>query len=173
MDAKEKKKAAAKDWYAANKEITFQRAMEWKLANPEKVKASGAARYQKDKDRIAKVGSAWHEKNKDRINARKSAWRKANPDAIRRGNHNRRFRKSVNGGRLSPGITQKLMKLQQGKCAICKIGIKSEVHLDHIMPLALGGTNTDQNTQLLCPRCNLRKGAKHPVAHMQSMGFLC
>lgn len=44
--------------------------------------------------------------------------------------------------------------------------------MDHIMPLALGGTNTDDNIQLLCPTCNRSKHAKHPVDFMQQRGFL-
>lgn len=32
--------------------------------------------------------------------------------------------------------------------------------------------NADENVQLLCSRCNLSKGAKHPVEFMQSQGYL-
>lgn len=35
-----------------------------------------------------------------------------------------------------------------------------DLHLDHIIPLALGGDNSQNNMQLLCCRCNLSKGAK-------------
>ena len=45
-------------------------------------------------------------------------------------------------------------------------------HLDHIMPLALGGSNTDDNIQLLRARCNLQKRAKHPVDFMRERGYL-
>jgi 5-methylcytosine-specific restriction enzyme A len=32
------------------------------------------------------------------------------------------------------------------------------IHIDHVVPLARGGTNAMDNIQLLCSRCNLRKG---------------
>jgi len=35
-------------------------------------------------------------------------------------------------------------------------------HVDHIVPLAQGGTNDITNFQALCPKCNLSKGAKMP-----------
>lgn len=44
--------------------------------------------------------------------------------------------------------------------------------MDHILPLALGGTNVDENIQLLRKRCNLQKCAMHPVDFMQSKGRL-
>jgi len=46
------------------------------------------------------------------------------------------------------------------------------IEVDHIYPIALGGTNEGSNLQLLCRFCNRSKGAKHPVDYMQKRGFL-
>lgn len=35
-----------------------------------------------------------------------------------------------------------------------------EFHVDHIIPRALGGADVEENLQLLCPRCNRRKGMR-------------
>ena len=35
-----------------------------------------------------------------------------------------------------------------------------EFHVDHIIPRALGGADVEENLQLLCPRCNTRKGRR-------------
>lgn len=35
-----------------------------------------------------------------------------------------------------------------------------EFHVDHIIPRALGGADVEENLQLLCPRCNTRKGTR-------------
>lgn len=45
-------------------------------------------------------------------------------------------------------------------------------HLDHIVPVAMGGPNIDENIQLLRQRCNNQKHSKHPVDFMQQRGFL-
>jgi hypothetical protein len=52
----------------------------------------------------------------------------------------------------------------QGACADCGINItfrlEATQHIDHIVPLARGGTNNLSNLQLLCEPCNLKKGAQ-------------
>jgi hypothetical protein len=45
-----------------------------------------------------------------------------------------------------------------GACTRC--GSKSELHFDHIVPVAKGGSSTSENIQLLCKPCNLRKSDK-------------
>lgn len=39
---------------------------------------------------------------------------------------------------------------------------ESEVVIDHLMPLALGGTDDVDNLVVACQRCNSVKGAMHP-----------
>jgi 5-methylcytosine-specific restriction endonuclease McrA len=45
-----------------------------------------------------------------------------------------------------------------GKCRRC--GSRQNLHYDHIIPRARGGTNKKENIQLLCQTCNLRKGVR-------------
>lgn len=61
---------------------------------------------------------------------------------------------------------------QSYKCNICKCCIKNKYHVDHIMPLKLGGGNGIDNIQLLCPTCNLRKGSKHPDQFRKELGLI-
>jgi len=50
-------------------------------------------------------------------------------------------------------------KRDEGKCVQC--GAKNELHYDHILPYAKGGTSiTPENVQLLCARHNLQKSDK-------------
>lgn len=130
------------------------------VANREKLNASSAA-----------YGSAWYAANKNKVMAGLTARRKNNPEAYRLYNQNRRAR--ANGGKLSHDIAERLFKLQRGKCACgCKQPLGDDFHRDHIMPIALDGSNTDDNIQLLRAICNMQKSAKHPVDFMQQRGFL-
>ena len=83
-----------------------------------------------------------------------------------------RRRRIADSGSLSKNVAEIKGKFQRGRCACCGVKLNGAHHIDHIIPIALGGTNTDDNIQLLCPSCNLRKSAKHPVDYMQSLGYL-
>lgn len=171
-------------------------------ANPDRYKKASAARRARDPEAVREADRKYREENLERIrttqlayretrraekreyarayraaNPQKAkaavdAWYAANPDAMKIKKHNRRAR-LLAGGVLSRDIGERLAKLQRGKCAACGCALsKSGRHLDHIMPLAKGGANTDDNVQLLCPPCNLAKNAKHPIDWAQENGRL-
>lgn len=173
----------------------------WRAINPDKVKKIAKRSYLKNqdynKDRARKrywddpdYAAQWaknnkdlcrasrqryYVKNKEKLRQKSRDWDRKNPDKFKermqRSANARRARLAGVGGKLSKGIVQKLLKLQKGRCAYCATALHKH-HLDHIIPLALGGKNTDYNVQLLCPPCNMSKGAKHPIDYMQSKGLL-
>ena len=60
------------------------------------------------------------------------------------------------------GLRDDLSRFQVGKCVYCGVRLTMAMsHIDHITPIAQGGTNDDWNLQLLCPKCNLRKGDRN------------
>jgi 5-methylcytosine-specific restriction endonuclease McrA len=106
---------------------------------------------------------------KPKMAANQRAYRERNPEKVREWSQKR---KGLKTGRLPRGTVVNLFHLQRGKCAVCKCCLKAGFHLDHIEPLARGGLHVVKNIQLLCPTCNVRKGAKDPITFMQSKGFL-
>lgn len=64
--------------------------------------------------------------------------------------------------RLSKNKRYKILKQANFKCKACgkKPDKNNDVKLDidHIIPLAKGGTNKSQNLQVLCFECNMSKG---------------
>jgi 5-methylcytosine-specific restriction endonuclease McrA len=169
----DKVKARNVAYRAANKDKEKARKSAYRAAHRDKVRASRAAAWRAaNRDKESERRAAYRATHRDEEKASAAAWRAANPEARRIYEHNRRARKLENGGRLSKGLTELLFKLQRGKCACCGVSIADGNHLDHRIPVALGGPNEDWNMQLLCAPCNLSKGAKHPVDFMRQRGFL-
>lgn len=170
---RDRKKATDLAWRAANLEKARAKTSKWVAANPEKKRATNIAWAIANPDKVSAARAAWRAENPEKCKELAHKWRAANPDAGRINSHNRRARKRANGGRLSHDIAEHLFKLQRGKCACgCKQSLGDDYHLDHIMPLALGGPNADDNIQLLRSTCNQKKSTKHPVDFMQSKGYL-
>jgi 5-methylcytosine-specific restriction endonuclease McrA len=133
------------DWYAKNKEKKLAQAKDW---------------YYKNADRKTITQKAWLEKNylKDQKDRQ-----------VRR--QTRRAREANAEGKFSIQDIKKIRILQQDRCAACEKKL-TKYHIDHIMPLKLNGSNWPSNLQLLCPSCNLRKNAKHPLEWAKANGKL-
>ena len=162
-----------KKYYAANAEALNIKNAAWAAKNRDKTSAYKASWRKANPEKNRKIEVEWNKSNPDKRRKITAKWSAANPEARRINAHNRRARKLEAGGKLSAGLAAKLLKLQRGKCACgCEQSLGADYHLDHRMPLALGGSNTDDNIQLLRPECNLQKSAKHPIDFMQQRGFL-
>lgn len=180
-------RAGALEWYSRNPERAKLACAAYQTLNAEKVRAAKAANYSANSEKIkASVAvwaatnpekvkeykAKWADSNKEKIRANTVAWRSENPEKSRVQVQNRRALKRANGGTLSKNIASKLFRLQRGLCPCCMQPLGDDYHIDHILPIALGGPNTDDNVQLLRQRCNNQKHAKHPVDFMQQRGFL-
>jgi deoxyribose-phosphate aldolase len=148
----------------------------WRKANTEKVKASLAAYRAANKEKMKASGAAWRARNPEYAKIKVAEWKAANPErhAANKRNYkrNRRAKKKSAGGIHTSNDIKQLLSSQKGKCICCKSSIANNYHVDHVIPLALGGRNDKLNLQILCPTCNIRKGAKHPIDFMQSIGML-
>lgn len=141
-------------------------------ANPERVKANAAMWRAKNIDRMKALAVRWNAENSELKKALAAKWNAENPEIVASYRHKRRARKLAAGGTFTGADIEKMLKLQKSKCVVCKVDISKGYHIDHVMPLALGGHNGITNIQLLCPKCNRSKGAKHPIDFMQENGFL-
>jgi 5-methylcytosine-specific restriction endonuclease McrA len=59
---------------------------------------------------------------------------------------------------------------QSYHCYWCGTSTRKAYHVDHVIPLSLGGSDGTENIVIACPTCNCSKGAKHP---MDYAGVLC
>jgi 5-methylcytosine-specific restriction endonuclease McrA len=74
------------------------------------------------------------------------------------------------GGNLSAECWTKIVAAFCGHCAYCDTLPKLLV-MDHVVPVAQGGTTVDYNVVPACRRCNLAKGARRPEAWLGEQEF--
>jgi 5-methylcytosine-specific restriction endonuclease McrA len=174
----------------------------WVENNVDKVRANRRRHYEENRERLIaeqierdkKRGEPrlakrriWVKKNRDKVReaqrrsdlrhrdarvAYKSKWLKENSERTRVYARNRRARKQAAGGSHSVDDIRNIREVQRDKCAACRCNLKSKGEVDHIIPLARGGTNDAGNLQLLCRPCNRRKHAKDPETFMRELGRL-
>lgn len=112
--------------------------------------------------------------NSDKIILKNKEYRKNNPEKNAAHGRIRRARVVGVSGTHTDKDVLGILKSQSNLCAepTCRKDLSDGYHVDHIMPIALGGSNWPDNLQCLCPTCNLSKGAKHPIEWAQSKGRL-
>ena len=186
-----------KQWRTNNREESRRRDLKWKANNRERMKECGRARYALNPEKYVEKTKRYYRKNSEYVRLKRKKyhyrirnnpeykaavalrgkkWRKLNPERAainaKVNKHRRRAKEASAVGSFSSSNVKTIYKLQRGKCACCKIGLNKKYHVDHIVPLARGGTNYSNNLQLLCKPCNLTKSARDPIEFMQSMGRL-
>jgi 5-methylcytosine-specific restriction endonuclease McrA len=151
------------DHYHSNKPEIAVKSRVYRESNKVAILEGKRLYRQNNVDKIAISEKEYYEKNKEYVDRRQRLYALANPEVYANSYAKRRSR--IGDDKLSPGLFTKLFVEQFGSCNGCRIDLSSNrksVHIDHIMPLALGGRNTDDNVQLLCAKCNQTKSAKHP-----------
>ena len=148
------------------------KARKFRTANVEFCRARDRTYAQTNAAAMAEKKRLWDLANPGANAARARAWGKDNPERVLEHSRNRRALKRSAEGSHTAGEIAELVLIQRGKCANCRCSIKKSRHVDHIMPLALGGRNDIGNIQLLCPPCNMRKHKKHPIVWAQEEGRL-
>lgn len=131
----------------------------WREANPERHRANNRAWYANNRERRRANNRAWQANNRERSRANNRAWREANPEKTRAIDHRRRARKHS-------AVPQRWTRNEcpNHLCYWCGTTLTpNTTHIDHIMPLALHGTDTPNNRAHTCVTCNLSKGGTHPL----------
>lgn len=168
-----KQKGSKTGLRSACKKCHTEKAKLYVANNKEKVQAYKKSHYLENREHIRNQCKAYRAINLDFCKSINAQWKRENSDLVRVYNQNRKAKKRMQAGLISKDIVKKLMVLQSGKCANCATDLHdSGHHLDHMMPIDLGGLHADENLQLLCPTCNLRKYNKDPIAWANENGRL-
>lgn len=137
--------------------------LSWRERNRNKDKESNKKYYQANKDKINKKTKEWRELNKEKVIAQNYNYRKQNPDVIKQIQLQRRAKKLKNG--LFEISSKEIKKLYNSNCFYC--GSKEKIQLDHVVPIAKGGSHSIGNLLPACSTCNASKGSKFLIEWKQ------
>jgi len=154
--------------YSEHTEKALAYAAKYRAENAEQIRARSAKFYAEN------VGyrEKYRAEHPEQARASSAKYRAEHPEVDRAHYCKRRAQKREAGGLFTAQDIKDMLKRQKNKCVVCRTNISNDYHIDHIMPLSLGGHNGITNIQLLCPPCNRSKHTKHPVDFMQSRGYL-
>jgi len=139
-----------KQYYLDNKERLNEYAKKNYRENIEKNREDAKKRYYENIDRRKVTAKAWRETNKEEIRFTK-----------RLESHLRREKvREVDDGTITKKAILDMLEAQKWMCNICDVDLMMGYHIDHIIPISKEGIHSISNIQILCPLCNMSKGAK-------------
>lgn len=158
LDKEQKRKRL---YYEAHANEAREYSRQYYKTNKDKIGERIRRYYEANADEMRERSCRWNAANPEKVREKERRYRASNPDVRRAGNRNRHARKLAIGGTHNAADIEAIRIAQGNRCYLCGKTLK-KYHVDHFIPLALGGTNDSGNLRLACPKCNLSKSAKHP-----------
>lgn len=97
-------------------------------------------------------------------------WKQQNPERVAAYHRTSRARRLRAPGSHTGADVRAQYDRQNGLCYYCGEAVGGKYHVDHVIPLARGGSNSPDNLVIACPRCNQTKYTKLPH---ECSGRLC
>jgi 5-methylcytosine-specific restriction endonuclease McrA len=143
----------------------------WRKANPDK----WHLQQKKYREKHPEANKIWVESNREKVRQYKKKWDQANPDSLTEKTNRRRARKLQ--VEVEKFTQNQVLETYGTACHICQgdidlkaprrtniKGFEFGLHIDHVVPLAKGGSHTLANSRPAHAICNLKKGAKYGAA---------
>jgi 5-methylcytosine-specific restriction endonuclease McrA len=150
---KDKHSACMREWYRRNKGEHLLRSRKWAEANRERMREYSRAWCSRHPDRVDNTDP---EKRK----ASAARYRERHPDRVALFNKNSKLRRRQAPGRgVTPREWEAILAYFDHRCAYC-FSASEKLSMDHVHPLALGGSHEPENVAPACARCNSSKWKK-------------
>lgn len=173
-EERRKRKKREKDarYYQRHKDRLLEKNRQYYLENRPDILFQLKSYREENKERRVNQVREWRKNNREKYLKKNAEWRQQNPERARAICANRRARVRGAGGKHTAADIIHMMNAQKNMCAYCRVNISKLFEVDHIIPIARGGSNLASNLQLLCPDCNRRKSDKDPIDFMRERGCL-
>lgn len=171
-----------KEWRESNRDRVHISLKEWKANNPERVRELRKRDYhnhheerihaaklyhQNHPEIVRKSISAYKAKYPERIKSARKKYSVSHPEKMRAKWAKNSAKRKLRIGATSDGTADKFYDYVHNsnflKCYYCNETLSYEnVNVDHIIPLARGGSHIDSNLCIACDSCNSKKSSKLP-----------
>ncbi len=155
-------RAYQKLWYDAHKDQVKARVRAWHWAHRDKSLRASQEYYRSHKDHLNALNRMYWLNHREQVRTMHQRYYRNNPHLFRLHRLKRRAREAQAEGFWTVADLEAILSRQQGLCAYCACKLQSDMHMDHIIPLARGGSNWPSNLTFSCPYCNRSKNAKTP-----------
>lgn len=162
----EHKKAYSRQWYANNREYAKERKKNFRAKNLGECRAASIAWYYANQARAIENSRKWRARNPETAKASLIKWRANNQDKV--GKAKARRAQSELEGSATPELIQQKWDTSSHTCILCEQPIDDTLParhpksrtLEHLIPIARGGTHDIDNLDFAHYSCNASKGAK-------------
>lgn len=152
--------AQHKHYRETHKEQVTATNKRWRDNHKEQIAAKDRLYRQANRKRNAAMQQCWIVANRDKVRTRRRRWYWANHEKAktisRRASAKRRAR--LAGAVLGLVDEEAIFKRHSYRCVYC--GNTDNLTLDHVVPVAAGGSHSEENLVVACRSCNGSKGAK-------------
>lgn len=143
--------AASKEWADRNKDKVSAANRAYRTKHAEQIHKSQREWRAANKEYIARKNREWYENNKVRHRENGKRWALRNPDKMKA-----MYRAAHKGRKMGPKALGYASIIVNDPCAYCG---KKGGTVDHIDPIARGGSNEWNNLAGACRKCNASKCA--------------
>lgn len=126
--------------------------------------------YYRNREREAGYNRSWRESHPAERSAATKRWVERNPEKARQLWAKNKARRR--GADVAERIDRRYVyERDGGRCHICGRAVpRDDFHIDHLIPLARGGSHTLDNVALAHPRCNRERAAGRLPAQLLLVG---
>lgn len=148
----------SKRWRKQNPEARKIIDRRYQENNKERRKQKDKRYREQNKEKIKEYERQYRTQNRERMATRDLAKYRENPTPILAKNRGRKaLRRNAEGVHTATDI-ETIYDNQSGNCAYCSAALRGVYDVDHVIPLAVGGSNWPDNLCCACKPCNRRKG---------------
>lgn len=155
----EKRRAVSAQYRVENLEKVQARESQYRAENLEILRTRQVEFYAEHSESRRANSAKWRAENPDYLRSYGATYRVENPEKTRVGSANRRARKLAQWVESVDHTV--VWGRDGGVCHICGLPADPDNwHLDHVVPLILGGEHSYRNTAVSHPVCNQAKGGR-------------